>query len=46
MVRKLFAFVSGKCAEDNQDASTNHEVLTSGYLYGNYLKVRSACPYL
>lgn len=38
MVRKLLAFVSGKCAEDNQDANTNHEVLTSGFLYGNYLK--------
>lgn len=38
MIRKLFAFVSGVCAEDNQDAQTNHELLTGGLLYGNYLK--------
>ncbi len=39
LLRKLFAFASGACAEDNQDAQTNHELLTGGHLYGMYLKV-------
>lgn len=39
MLRKLYAFASGSCAVDNQDAQTNQELLTGGLLYGNYLKV-------
>lgn len=42
MLRKLFAFVSGNCAEDNQDAQTNHELLTGGLLFGNLLKVQAS----
>ncbi len=41
MVRKLFAFVSGKCCVDNADAPANQELLLPGHLYLMVLKVLS-----
>ena len=38
MLRKLYAFVAGRCAEDNADAASNQEVLLAGHLYLMYLK--------
>lgn len=32
MIRKMFAFVQGKCAPDNADALMNHEILLPGHL--------------
>jgi DNA-directed RNA polymerase I subunit RPA2 len=38
MARKLYALVEGVCAPDNADASSSHEVLLGGFLYGMILK--------
>jgi DNA-directed RNA polymerase I subunit RPA2 len=38
MVRKLYAFVEGECSSENPDASSCHEVLLGGFLYGMILK--------
>jgi DNA-directed RNA polymerase I subunit RPA2 len=38
MMRKLYALVNGECAEDNQDAVVNQEVLLAGQLYGLIFK--------
>lgn len=38
MLRKLYAFVAGKCAEDNADAASNQEVLLAGHLFLMQLK--------
>ncbi|GBG30912.1 DNA-directed RNA polymerase subunit beta [Hondaea fermentalgiana] len=40
MLRKLFAFVSGRVGVDNPDALNNHELLLSGHVYGMILKER------
>mmetsp|Transcript_7119 Transcript_7119/g.14291 ORF Transcript_7119/g.14291 Transcript_7119/m.14291 type:complete len:1308 (-) Transcript_7119:459-4382(-) len=40
MLRKLFAFVSGRVGCDNPDALNNHELLLSGHMYGMMLKER------
>jgi DNA-directed RNA polymerase I subunit RPA2 len=40
MARKLYALVEGECAPDNADASSVHEVLLPGFLYGIILKER------
>lgn len=38
MIKKLYALVDGKCAEDNPDAVTNQEVLTPGHLMAMFTK--------
>ena len=38
MLRKLFAFVQGKCEADNADALMNHELLLPGHLINISLK--------
>jgi len=38
MIRKLYAFVQGECAEDNPDAVSNQEMLLGGFLYGTIVK--------
>lgn len=38
MLRKLFAFVQGKCDPDNADALMNHELLLPGHLINMSLK--------
>lgn len=38
MLRKLYAFVQGRCREDRPDALANHELLLPGHLYGMILK--------
>ena len=38
MIRKLFAFVQGKCTNDNADALMNHEILLPGHLLTVYVK--------
>ena len=40
MVRKLYAFVSGRCGVDGSDAVCNQELLLGGQLYGMILKER------
>ncbi|KAG9232334.1 hypothetical protein BJ875DRAFT_486182 [Amylocarpus encephaloides] len=37
-IRKLYALVSGECAEDNPDALQNQELLLGGFLYGMIIK--------
>lgn len=38
MMRKLFSFAEGNCAEDNADAMANHELLLPGHLFNMILK--------
>jgi len=38
MIKKLYALVDGKCAEDNPDCMTNQEVLTPGHLMAMFTK--------
>lgn len=40
MLRKLYAFVQGRCREDKPDALANHELLLPGHLYGMIVKER------
>lgn len=40
MLRKLYAFVQGRCSEDKPDALCNHELLLPGHLFGMILKER------
>ena len=39
MVRKLYAFTQGKCAEESADSPMMQEVLLGGHLYNMMLKV-------
>jgi DNA-directed RNA polymerase I subunit RPA2 len=38
MARKLYALVEGECAPENPDATSAHEILLPGFLYGMLLK--------
>ena len=38
MARKLYAFVQGKCKEDNADAMANQELLLPGHLLTMFVK--------
>ncbi|CAM9179419.1 unnamed protein product [Chrysoparadoxa australica] len=38
MLRKLYMFVQGDCAEDNADALSSHELLLPGHLFNAYMK--------
>lgn len=40
MLRKLYAFVQGRCREDRPDALANHELLLPGHLFGMIVKER------
>ena len=40
MLRKLYAFASGSCCNDNPDSAMNQELLLPGHLYGMILKER------
>lgn len=38
MMRKLFAFVQGRCVADNPDALVNHDILLPGHLFSSMVK--------
>ena len=38
MARKLYAFVQNRCAADNADALSSHELLLPGHLFSMYIK--------